>query len=243
MTHFTRRAIILAVLMLSASMLSAALTPTQRIMVEAAQLDLEALIPHQFGDWQMLEGGVQAVINPQTQQTLKKLYSQTLSRTYINSDGRRIMLSLAYGADQSQDNKIHKPEVCYPAQGFRIINKKNDIVHAETADLPVMRIVTQLGNRHEPVTYWIRMGDTLVRGAIEQNLARINYGLKGYIPDGILFRVSEINPDIESSFSLQDQFIQSLLPSLTPDARKMLIGKHEGSQKNEVNLFIPVSVS
>ena len=231
MTHFTRRAIVLAVLMLGASMLSVALTPTKRFMVEAAQFDLEVLIPRQFGDWKMVEGGIQAVVNPQTQASLKKLYSQTLSRNYVNSDGRHIMLSLAYGADQSHENQIHKPEVCYPAQGFQISHQKNDVVHVESTVLPVMRIMAQHGNRHEPLTYWIRMGDSLVRGAIEQNLTRIGYGLKGYIPDGILFRISEINPDAESSYALQDQFIQSLLPSLTHDARKLLIGGRMPSEE------------
>jgi EpsI family protein len=232
MTSFTRRAIILAVLMLGASMLSVALTPTQRIAVEASRIDLEVLIPRQFGDWRVEERVVQAVVNPQTQAYLNTIYSQTLSRTYVNSADRRIMLSLAYGADQSHDNQIHKPEVCYPAQGFQIITKKYDTIHTETLTLPVMRIATQIRNRHEPVTYWIRIGDSLVRGAIEQNLARVSYGLKGYIPDGILFRISEINSDSESSYELQDQFVQSLLLSLTSDARKMLIGEHKPKEAN-----------
>ena len=226
MTHFTRRAIILAVLMLGASMLSIALTPTRRVTVEAERLDLETLIPRQFGDWQMLEGSIQAVINPQTQDTLRKLYAQTLSRTYINSSGRRIMLSLAYGEDQTSDNRIHRPEICYPSQGFQIANKWKDVVSVNSVQLPVMRIDTQLGNRHEPVTYWIRMGDSLVRGAVEQTFTRVGYGLRGSIPDGILFRVSEINTSSEESFALQDQFIQALLPSLTPAARKVLIGSN-----------------
>jgi len=224
MTPFTRRAIILAVLMLGASMLSVALTPTRSTMAEAKQFDLETLIPRQFGDWQMDERIASAVINPQTQAGLNTLYSQILSRTYFNSDGRRIMLSLAYGEDQSSNNRIHRPEICYPSQGFQIIDKWKDVISADSMMLPVMRITTQLGNRHEPVTYWIRVGDTLVRGVIEQTFTRIGHGLTGNIPDGILFRVSEINPDSKDSFALQDQFIQTLLMSLTPTDRNILTG-------------------
>jgi EpsI family protein len=223
---FELRAAILAALMLGAFLLSAALTPRRHVMAQDVQFKLEDIMPRQFGDWRMDEQTLYAVVNPQAQEYLKTIYSQTLSRTYIHSNGRRIMLSLAYGADQSHDNQIHKPEVCYPAQGFQVISKKNDFVHAGAADLPVMRIVTKLGNRHEPVTYWIRMGNSLVRGAIEQNIARVGYGLKGYVPDGILFRISEINPNSENSYALQDQFIKSLLPSLTADAQKILIGKY-----------------
>jgi len=227
MTPFTRRAIILAVLMLGASMLSVAFTPTRNTVVEVPQFDLETIIPHQFGDWQMDERIANAVINPQTQASLSSLYSQILSRTYTNSDGRRIMLSLAYGEDQSSNNRIHRPEVCYPAQGFQIINKWKDTIPVDSTIIPVMRITTQLGNRHEPVTYWIRIGDTLARGIIEQTFTRINYGLTGSIPDGILFRVSEISPNSQDSFILQNQFILALLSSLTPTGRKVLIGSSE----------------
>jgi EpsI family protein len=231
MTLFTRRAIILAVLMLGVSMLSVALTPTKRTTIEAAQFDLESLIPHQFGDWQMDERTELAVVNPQAQETLDRLYSQVLSRTYINRDGRRIMLSLAYGEesltyskDQSLDKRIHRPEICYPAQGFQIIDKWKDAVSLDSETLPVMRITTQFRDRYEPLTYWIRVGDTIVRGQIEQTFARMSYGLTGIIPDGILFRVSEINRDFQDSFALQDQFIRALLSSLTPTGQKFLIG-------------------
>jgi len=227
MTLSTHRAIILATLMLSAFVLSAAFTPTRSAIAEANQFQLEAIIPQQFGDWQMDKRIAQAVINPQVQTSLSHIYSQILSRTYINSDGRRIMLSLAYGEDQTSDSRIHRPEVCYPSQGFQIIYKRKDTVFTGSAELPVMRVMTQLGNRHEPVTYWIRVGDSLVRGAIEQTVARVSYGLRGHIPDGILFRISEINADAQDSIVLQDQFIRALLSSLTPLARKVLTGSVE----------------
>ena len=223
MTSLTRRATLLAIIMLGTSVLSVALTPARR--VEAAQFDLESLIPRQFGEWQEDKQIVQAtVVNPQSRELLDKLYSQILTRTYINSSGRRIMLSIAYGVDQSHDTKIHRPEVCYPAQGFQLTNKWKEVIRAGAMALPVMRIETQLGNRREPVTYWMRVGNSLVRGSIEQSFAKIGYGLKNQqIPDGILFRVSEINPNTKESLALQDQFIHTLLAALTPANRKILI--------------------
>ncbi|MCL2160322.1 MAG: EpsI family protein [Betaproteobacteria bacterium] len=233
MTSFTRRAVVLAVLMLSAYALSVALTPTRYVVVKAEQLNLEALIPRQFGDWRMIEEGLQAIVNPQAQKTLDKLYSQVLSRSYVNGNGRRIMLSLAYGENQSNDSRIHRPEVCYPSQGFQITGKWKDAISFDSVELPVMRVVAQYGSRYEPVTYWIRVGDSLVRGAVEQTFARVSYGLTGRIPDGILFRVSEINQNTEDSISLQNQFIQALISSLTPAAKKTLIGSI-GSQSVEI---------
>ena len=55
---------------------------------------------------------------------INKIYNQTLTRTYINPRGDRIMLSIAYGRDQSDALQMHKPELCYPAQGFRLLNNQ-----------------------------------------------------------------------------------------------------------------------
>jgi EpsI family protein len=217
-----RRASLLAVLMCTAAILAYFLTP--RITTMAGAIDLENLIPRQFGEWRLDEQTAYGIINPQLQETLTRIYSQTLSRTYVNHEGRRIMLSLAYGADQSNENRVHRPERCYPAQGFSLLSDKKDVISVKGLDIPVMRLVAEAGSRHEPLTYWIRFGDKLIRGSIEQSLTRIRYGLRGNIPDGLLFRVSEINQDTQQSFNLQDEFITSLLDNLTPEAKKVTIG-------------------
>lgn len=222
MTISACRVIIVFVLMFSASLLSVVLTPTKKVL--PAQFDIEAIVPHQFGDWRMEEVNLLTVINPQGQALINSLYTKILSRIYVNSKGRRIMLSIAYGPDQSHGKQIHKPEVCYPAQGFQIEGKRKDTIQTVNATLPVMRVIARLDQRYEPVTYWIRLGDVLVRGLEEQTLTRIWYGFRGYIPDGLLFRISEINQNIKDSYVLQDAFISELLPALTPEAQKILLG-------------------
>src|SRR5262249_52965046 len=126
-------------------------------------------------------------------EALEKIYSQTLTRTYLDSRGRRVMLSVAYGGNQSRATQVHKPEVCYPMQGFTIASMAPAVVDAAALRIPVMRLVAVRGMRVEPITYWIAVGDVVVRGALEQNLARLKYGLTGTVPDGILVRVSTIS--------------------------------------------------
>jgi len=217
-----RRASLLTVLMLAAAVLALFLTPT--ITQHAGPLDLDGLIPEQFGNWRMEERAGLEIVNPQLKETLKRIYTQTLTRTYLNKEGRRIMLSLAYGADQSNENRVHRPELCYPAQGFVIDSRKKDVINIKEKELPVMRIVADAGSRREPLTYWIRFGDSVIRGSVEQSVARISYGLRGTIPDGLLFRVSEVNNDIKRSFELQDEFIHELLKHVSPEAKKVLVG-------------------
>lgn len=224
MTPLIRSFILLAAMMAAATG-GATLKPTIRLSDGQPVVNLEEVIPKEFGDWKMDTQSMSAVINPQQQALLNTLYSQTLSRTYIHKSGRRIMLSLAYGGDQSHDTQIHKPEVCYPAQGFRLLSSKKDTVQLLGSSVPVMRIITELGPRHEPVTYWIRVGDKVVRGAIEQNLARMSIAMGGHIPDGMLFRVSEISQNDEESFVLQDAFIQAILPAVNAPTRQLLVGR------------------
>lgn len=221
---YSKKYVAVGLAMLLAAGLTLAMTPTQRIAVNKEAIDLEKMIPKEFGEWKLDPTVVSLLVSPNLQATLDKTYNQILARTYVNHEGRRIMLSLAYGQDQSHSTQIHKPEVCYPAQGFSIISMAKDQVSTSSGNIASMRIVTRQGQRSEPVTYWIRVGDMVVRGAVEQNLARIRYGLKGYIPDGLLFRVSEISQDVSSSFALQDQFVDNLLSALRPTGRHALIG-------------------
>jgi EpsI family protein len=186
--------------------------------------DIASLIPSQFGDWQELKQSNSQIVNPQQTAELDKLYSETLSRSYVNSAGAIIMLSIAYGKDQSRDLQIHRPEVCYSAQGFQIVSEEKKTLNYAGNNIPAMRIVAKNGQRNEPITYWIRIGEKIIRGNLEQGFARLGYGLSGYISDGILFRVSTISTESPSAFEIQDDFIRELLENISNEATKYILG-------------------
>ena len=119
-------------------------------------LSLEAMIPKRFGDWR--EKHFEHVVNPQERELLDKLYSDTLSRTYVNSSGYMIMLSLAHGRDQRGDLAAHMPEICYPANGFTLHRTESGQLPTPFGEIPVRRLFTSRGAREEPVTYWFTFG-------------------------------------------------------------------------------------
>jgi len=222
----TLRNVVLMALMLATSGFAVALRPKHLTADQAPQISYEQIIPESFGDWIAEENKNTLVINPQQEEQLSTLYSEIVTRTYTNRiTGRRVMLSIAYGADQTRNNQVHKPEVCYPAQGFQLLNTQKDQTHTDSGDIPVMRVLTRLGPRIEPVTYWIRVGDKVVRGAVEQNLARLQFGLRGSLPDGLLFRVSTIEDDPGPAYDLHDAFVSDLLKTLSPAERFHLGGQ------------------
>jgi len=156
---------------------------------------------------------------------LEELYSETLSRVYVNAKGSAVMLSLAYGANQSRDLQIHRPEVCYSAQGFQLLNSAKTNLLTVAGIVPAMQLVAKQSQRIEPITYWVRIGEKVVRGNLEQGFARVGYGLRGVVADGILFRVSSISTDTKDAYVTQKQFIDDLLRAVPASTKNYLLGK------------------
>ena len=202
-----------------------ALRPTHKIADQGPKVDLETMIPHAFGDWREEKQSSAQIIDPTQQETIDRIYSKTLSRIYINSEGDRIMLSIAYGEDQRDGMQTHYPEVCYPAQGFQIITKQSVVLELAGGKLPLKLLETVRGTqRYEPVTYWTMIGDTAVLGGTAKKFAEMRYGLRRDIPDGLLFRVSSINRDSPSAFNIQQAFITEILGAMPPPSRKKFSG-------------------
>lgn len=225
--NLVRRNYLLFALMLLAALLAHLLRPLPPDPSSFQEQKLEALIPEAFGDWRLLAVDTVTLVNAQQQETLDRIYSQVLSRTYENVRTReRVMLSIAYGGVQSKSTQVHRPEVCYPAQGFQILEDRSDSLDSNGfGTIPVKRLLARQGARVEPITYWIRIGDFLARGAMEQKYAAVLQGLSGQVASGMLFRVSSIGVDTAKAYRAQDSFVVELLKAQSPDARAFLLGK------------------
>ncbi|OHE58532.1 MAG: EpsI family protein [Thiobacillus sp. GWE1_62_9] len=216
--------LLVGLFMFAAAGMALALKPTAMVSAQSPKIDLETLIPKQFGEWKIDETIAPLIANPEQEALINRIYDQTLSRTYVNARGERIMLSIAYGGDQSDAMQVHKPEACYPAQGFQILKNASDVFSTGDARIPVRRLIATLGPRIEPITYWTTIGDTVAVNGIKWKLQQLKFGLTGKIPDGLLFRVSSIQADEDAAYVAQDDFTRALLRELSPDARKRIIG-------------------
>ena len=214
----------LALAMFAAAGLAAALTPTHKLAEESGKINLEQIVPATFGDWKIDPAIIPVAASPDVQVNLNRLYNEILSRTYINTSGERVMLSIAYGGDQRDALQAHKPEVCYPAQGFQLSAVSGGVLGTRFGEIPVFRLETRHASRWEPVTYWITMGDKVVHGFFQRKLVELNYGLQGQIPDGLLFRVSSIDRNSAHAFQSQQKFVDDLLSALDPAQRTRLAG-------------------
>ncbi|MES2888838.1 MAG: exosortase-associated protein EpsI, B-type [Pseudomonadota bacterium] len=224
MSSSLRVSVWLAGLMLLAAVAGLAIRLSPASPDKRPAFALAEIVPRQFADWREQVASQAEVVNPQAQQLLDKLYSQTLTRVYVNSKGQKIMLSLAYGDDQRGELQAHKPEVCYPAQGFNVLTNEATVLDTPYGPIQGRRLETRQGARREPVSYWFTFGNTAVGGKFERRLVEIRLGLTGQVPDGLLFRVSSIDPVSRRAFQLHEEFVSAMLSAATPEARLRLSG-------------------
>lgn len=212
------KAILLLVCMLIAAVAAYGVRPTLRLADVSPPIDLESMIPKSFGDWREEPQSISQVVDPEQQQTISKFYGKTLMRTYTNSKGYRVMLSVAYGADQRDAMQLHLPEVCYPAQGFAVEDSHSarlllppENSSGSARSLPIIRVVAKKGQRQEPITYFTTIGKSVVESGLDRKMHQIKYGLSGVIPDGMLIRFSSIDKNLANGFVMQERFAIDLI--------------------------------
>lgn len=229
MERARRQALILLIAACGTAALAEALVPTLRIADTRPKTPLAELMPARFGDWVEDRSMPVVLPSPDVQANLNKVYNQVLARTYVNPQGYRIMLSVAYGGDQSDGMSVHRPEVCYPAQGFEVQRVWSDSLTLGERHIPISRATTKLGPRLEPLTYWIVNGDQVIgsRG-FDGRIVQLQYTLRGKIPDGMLVRVSSIDGEPERAFRLQDEFAREMVRALDPAFRIRIAGVAPG---------------
>jgi EpsI family protein len=216
--------LILGIAMAGTSALTGALTPTRKVAAVRPQFSLEQMIPKRFGGWTMDDSVAPLTPDATQKELIAALYDQTLARTYVNAAGQRVMLSIAYGGDQSKQLQLHLPEVCYVAQGFDMVKDQQGELDTRYGRVPVKRLVMRQNARNEPITYWVTIGDKAVMSGLGQKYQRFVYGLTGKIPDGMLVRVSTIGADEGAAYQVQARFVNQMLDALAPRNRTRLLG-------------------
>jgi EpsI family protein len=201
-----------------------ALRPQVHLSQKLGGLVLDKAIPKVLGGWRVVDVGNIQIESPDQKTLIRTLYDQNLTRTYANARGDLVMLSIAYGLDQRDGKSAHRPEVCYPAQGFNILGKSNTYYQVAEFELPVTVMTAVNIERHEQIAYWLMVGDQPVTWGRSRGLVNFQYGLKGLIADGLVFRVSMIHEDPVFAQNVLRQFVTDLFAPLTPQDRRRLFG-------------------
>jgi EpsI family protein len=221
----TFQAVFASLAILSAAVLAYALVPREIMARSVESFDLETIVPREFGEWKFVPN-VRLIEPPGPDTLARQLYSQELGRGYMDREGHVVMLVIAYGPNQSNRLQLHRPEICYASEGFRVSQQlRTEVPYRDgEAPLKLTRLVAQREARLEPVSYWMRIGDDIATGVIERQIIKLKYGLRGILPDGALIRVSTTGLPVETAYQVQEQFIRDLLGALAPDDLKFFVG-------------------
>ncbi|WP_290643415.1 exosortase-associated protein EpsI, B-type [Aquabacterium sp.] len=189
-----------------------------------ANTPLEQLFPAQFGAWR-LDPSSAALIRPAFEQAKRfQMYDQVLERTYLDAYGRRVMLSVAYGRQQSVGLQMHRPEVCYKAGGFHIANVHAGEMALLGRKVAVTRLFASMVGRPEPITYWRLLGNELMVDEQQFKVRQLSLGATGAIPDGLLVRISSIDDEPAGAYKLHAEFAQAMVQAMSPAQRQRVLG-------------------
>jgi EpsI family protein len=208
------KSLVLALLMMAAAIGAVYAKPKMQAGKVAPLL--ENIVPREFGDWREQSSSNQQVsLSTDGERSQDQPYDQVLSRTYVNANGEQVMLALAYAKEQKQDVKIHRPEVCYVAQGYTLLSKQDTTIFLSPSIPTALskRLLTRREGRIETVSYWVRVGNQYPRGGLDARMVIFRDGIKGKVDDGILVRSSIIIPNeagAEAAFEKQERFLADL---------------------------------
>lgn len=207
-----RSSLTLTALLLLTAVAAQGLTPRQMMAEREPMPALAQLVPQQMGEWTNDQAADTPLVAADLQTNVQRLYSQILERTYVNAQGDRIMLSVAYGGRQIGNELLqaHRPESCYQAQGFHLLDVQQTILPLTGQTLEVRRLVAVRHGRVEPITYWMTVGKQTTLPGVGRKLAQMRYGLLGEIPDGALVRISSLDGDSGRAYALHANFVAAL---------------------------------
>ena len=164
---------------------------------------------------------------PPADQLRDKIYSQLLTRVYVREGAAPVMLLIAYSGAQDGTLQVHRPEVCYPASGYRLTNvEPHTTMLAPGIAVPTREILAETDVRREQLIYWTRLGSHFPRTWSEQRTAVIAENFAGVIPDGVLVRMSSAGNG--SLTPLLDTFARDLYRAVGPRMRQVLLGSTLG---------------
>jgi len=217
----TRRKFALGLAFASVAGVAAARQPSKNVDY-LGKAKLEEVVPEKVGRWTFVSNS--GLVVPPEDQLARALYSQLLTRTYMDEAGNGIMLLVAQSGSQSGILQIHRPEFCYTAGGYSLTPSMPHPVQLPGRELPALSISATREARTEQIVYWTRIGSHLPSSWTQQRLAVAMDNLKGYIPDAVMVRVSAYGNDKPLALADVDEFIRALMSAVTPQVRRVLIG-------------------
>jgi EpsI family protein len=223
---FDRRAFLSGLACAGASGAALTLTP-KRGENRLLRTSLANLVPANIPPWHFGKSGDGVVVARPDETLPPEEYDQLVGRTYTTSrdDLPPVMLLVAYGSTQGSTLRLHRPETCYPAQGFRTSDVADTVLALGGRERIAARRLTETRDeRVERILYWTRIGNEFPTSTLTEYSAILRSVLKGVVPDGVLVRISTILEDTSAADRAIDLFLNSLSAASRDEGQAVLFG-------------------
>ncbi len=183
----------------------------------------EKLVPKKIGPWAFETSS--GVVLPPPDALSDRLYDNLVTRVYASSKEPPVMFLAAYSNTQDGTLQVHRPEVCYPAGGYRLTNTRPVIIDNGLGGKTPGNVFTAVGpDRTEHVLYWTRIGDEFPLAWTDQRISVIKANLRGAIPDGILVRMSVVMPEVKDALPVLTTFAADMNRAMNARGRALISG-------------------
>ncbi len=196
-------------------------------VMTAARLD--AAVPHVLGRWQV--AATDGLVTAPEDELSARLYDQILTRIYRAPEGTwpDIALLVACGRGQDADVQLHRPDACYPAQGFALSDADALPVDFGGHAVPARIVTATRDAQAQQVVFWTRIGDRFPPDAAAERSLIVRENLAGRMPDAMLVRISVDGAVRGDALRAVRGFVTLLAASLSADGRRLFIDGWSGA--------------
>lgn len=216
-----RRAMLLNGIMLAGGAAAIAVHPSIRAPTGSSPSS-SITLPGAFGPWRPLPA--ERVVLPQADSLSDAAYSQVSAQAYADGLGPVIIVLVAYGSMQTHALQLHRPESCYPASGFEIVEQTRSLILLNGRNVPVSWLEARRGRRVDRLFSWARIGETFTSDIWEQRATLVKHAFERKLTDGVLVRLSVEAPASDEADRRLAQFARLWVDALGADVRKLLLG-------------------
>jgi EpsI family protein len=218
----SRRNVVAGGLMIAASGIAFARTPTVKV-APIRKGAIDASLPKAVLGWHFETSS--GLVLPPPDSTSDRLYDEIATRVYVAENLPPVMLLIAYSNKQDGMLQVHRPETCYPVGGYALSDSQIIDINVGAARLIPSRFFTATGvSRIEQVLYWTRIGSEIPGRWFDQRMAVFRANLRGEVPDGILVRLSVIDTDAKAAIPIMENFMRAMIVQMPAKMRTLLVG-------------------
>jgi EpsI family protein len=220
--HISRRQTLIGLACAATAATAVAAAP-RRTEDRLKGIKLNDLVPARIGPWSY--GDTQSVVVARADDAFPTAGSdQLVARSYRADNAPTIMLLIAYGSTQGATLQLHRPETCYPGQGFKLSGFSEPGLALGPARIQARRFTATRDQRIERLVYWTRIANSFPLNTAGEYAAILGSVLSGMVPDGVLVRLSTLSSDTAQADAALGAFAAELVQSISPLGRRILLG-------------------